>query len=129
LQRDFWFKGIVATTKVVRGDPLIALHLALDMQRDCVVLAMHLRDRATATTIHRASHLSTAFVAELAPIARPLADGDILTTLEAAAIAFDALAARWSAGYQARRDPLVHAIALAWTQRTSPATASPSAEW
>ncbi len=113
LQRDFWFKGVVATTKVVRGDPLIALHLALDMLRDCCVLAMVLRDRATGTTIHRDSPLGREAVQHIAPLGRPLASGDILSLVEQAAIAFDDLAGRWSSGYAARRGPLLRAIAHA----------------
>ncbi len=46
---QFRFKGMLAVGKVVRTDLLIALHLALDLVRDCCVLGMMLRDRAAGT--------------------------------------------------------------------------------
>jgi predicted nucleotidyltransferase len=110
LTRRFWFNGVVATTKVVRGDPLIALHLALDMLRDCCLLALLLRDRDTGTTVHRESVVGQAFVAQLASASRPFTGRGILTMLEQTAIAFDDLASQWSPAYEAHRYPLLQAI-------------------
>ena len=42
---DFWFKASIAIAKVMRHDLLIGWHLALDLQRDCLVMQMILRDR------------------------------------------------------------------------------------
>ena len=50
LANDFWFKAMLAVLKVVRNDLLIALHLSLDLVRDCCVLGMLLRDRAEGTS-------------------------------------------------------------------------------
>ncbi len=51
---SFRFKSILAVSKkVVGGDLLIALHLAQDLIRDCSVLGIILRDRATGTNIHK----------------------------------------------------------------------------
>jgi len=119
MQQRFWFNGVVATTKVVRGDPLIALHLALDMVRDCCVLAMLLRDRATGTIIHRESVLGETFVAQLAGINQPTTALGILTILEQAVIAFDDLAGQWAPGYEAHGQPLLQAITRAQHERTA----------
>ncbi len=118
MQQRFWFNGVVATTKVMRGDPLIALHLTLDMQRDCCVLAMLLRDRATGTIIHRESALGETFVAQLASTNQPFTALGILTMLEQTVIAFDDLAGQWSPGYEAHGQPLLQAIARAQHERT-----------
>ena len=119
LQQRFWFNGVVATTKVVRGDPLIALHLALDMVRDCCVLAMLLRDRATGTIIHRESVLGEAFVAQLASVNQPFTARGILTMLEQTILAFDNLAGQWSPGDEAHGQPLLQAIARAQLEQTA----------
>lgn len=118
MQQRFWFNGVVATTKVVRGDPLIALHLALDMLRDCCVLAMLLRDRATGTAIHREGVLGHTYVAQLASASQHFTARGILTMLEHTVIAFDDLAGQWSPGYEAHRQPLSRAIARAHQELT-----------
>ncbi|MGH2535606.1 MAG: hypothetical protein ACRDJW_25390 [Thermomicrobiales bacterium] len=101
----FWFKATVAVPQVVRGDLLVALHLNLDLIEDCCVLAMMLRDRATGATHHR-DGVGNDAVAMLEPTRRPHTPVGILDSIEQSAIAFDRLAARWSDGYQARRQPL-----------------------
>ncbi|MDX9972158.1 MAG: hypothetical protein RBU21_04105 [FCB group bacterium] len=53
LAEQFRFKGMMAAGKVARNDLLVALHLALDMFRDCCVLAMLLRDRELGSNHHR----------------------------------------------------------------------------
>lgn len=60
----FWFKATIAVTKVVRNDLLIALHLSLDLARDCCVLAMLLRDRAAGTNYHRHGGIGNDFVGQ-----------------------------------------------------------------
>lgn len=71
LIRDFRFKSILATHKVVRGDLLIALHLAQDLVRDCCVLGMMLRDRATGTNIHKDGGIGNEYVAQLQATQKP----------------------------------------------------------
>jgi hypothetical protein len=105
----FWFKGILAVTKVMRDDLLIGLHLALEMLQECLVLGMLLRDRAAGTAHHRRGGPGNDDVARLAAAQHPFTAAGILDTLEACAIAFDELCARWSPGYRERRHPL-----LAW---------------
>ncbi len=110
MHQRFWFGGVAATAKVVRGDLLIALHLALDLLRDCCVLAMLLRDRKTGAVIHRESALGQAFVARLASASQPFTASGILSMIEKAAIAFDELSSQWSPDYEAHCQPLLQAL-------------------
>ena len=112
MAHQFWFVGTVAVQKVVRGDLLVALHLGLELIQECAVLAMMLRDRAAGTTTHR-DDWANAELATLAACSRPHTPAGILDSIEASAIAFDRLAARWSAAYRPRRHPLLAWIAAA----------------
>jgi hypothetical protein len=112
LTSDFWFKGMLAVSKVARGDLLVALHLSLDLIRDCCALAMMLRDRETGTNHHRDGSGGRHSVGDLAAAHRTFTPHGILSSIEQSSIVFDRLAAEWDAGYQERRDPLVR-----WVQR------------
>lgn len=109
MANDFWFKATLALTKVVRDDLLIALHLALDLVRDCCVLGMFLRDRARGTAHHRTGGIGNEIVARLKATRQPYTAAGILDSLEGSAVAFDRLAGQWDAAYRERRGPL-----LAW---------------
>jgi predicted nucleotidyltransferase len=98
---DFWFKAVIAVTKVVRGDLLIGLHLTLDLVRDCCVIGMILRDRAAQTTYHRSGDEYDAIVANL-PNAKAYDTLGILNMIAASGQAFDSLAVLWDAHYQPR---------------------------
>jgi hypothetical protein len=113
LANAFWFKATQAVVKVVQGDRLIALHLALDLLRDCCVLEMLLRDRETGTSVHRDGGRGNAFVDALggAPAGYPA--GAILDLVGECAARFDRLAGEWSADYAPRRAPLEGALARA----------------
>lgn len=113
MARQFWFKGMLATSKVMRTDLLIALHLALDLVRDCCVLGMILRDRDEGTTHHKAGGQGNLVVERLAATQRPYTAAGILDSIERSSIAFDALAAEWSPTYQEQRHPLLAWIAYA----------------
>ncbi len=106
----FWFKATLAVTKVVRDDLLIALHLALDLARDCCVLAMLLRDRATGTNYHRHGGIGNDFVAELQVANRSYEAVGILNIIEQSGIKFDSFAAQWAGEYMEHRQPLLAAI-------------------
>jgi RimJ/RimL family protein N-acetyltransferase len=110
LANQFWYQATVAVQKVVRGDLLVALHLGLDLVRDCCVVAMLLRDRETGTNRHRGG-VGNEAVAELDATRRPYDAPGILDGIEQSAIAFDRLATRWSASYGERRRPLLSLIA------------------
>jgi hypothetical protein len=119
LATGFWFKGVVAVQKVVRGDLLVALHLSLELVQECCVLAMMLRDRETGTTRHRGGVGDRAAL-DLEATRRPHTAPGILDAIEHSATAFDRLGTRWSLAYQERRDPL-----LAWVEAARRALAAP----
>ncbi|MBO0813135.1 MAG: hypothetical protein J2P23_13970 [Microlunatus sp.] len=50
---DVRFLAALAAAKLGRGDKLIGGHLALEVLRACLVVAMQLRDRDLGTTVHR----------------------------------------------------------------------------
>ena len=107
MSNDFWFKGTLAVYKVVRNDLLIALHLALDLIRDCLVLRMMLRDRAEGTRHHRVGGTGNEMVAQLSKHSQDYSPGGILTMIEETSRTYDELAAEWSPTYQAKRAPLI----------------------
>jgi hypothetical protein len=98
--RRFWFAAHLALKKTVRGDLLIAAHLALGLVRECMVLSMLLRDRDAGTRYHRHGGSGNEAVGALSPAARPFTFDGIAGTIEHAARSFDALAGAWSASYE-----------------------------
>ncbi|GLV60703.1 hypothetical protein KDH_75220 [Dictyobacter sp. S3.2.2.5] len=117
---DFWFKGMLTTSKVMRGDLLIASHLALEMIQDTCVLAMMLRDQATGTSHHRAGGQGNTFITRLdAEPPHPFSATGILDSVQQSSLLFDELAAQWSPDYQPRRHPL-----LAWINTARPSSSS-----
>lgn len=107
---DFWFKAMLASYKVIRDDRLIALHLALDLVRDCCVAGMMLRDRAEGTNVHRHGGTGNDIVAKLESGSSNYSAIGILNIIEQSAIQFDQLAAQWSDVYGERRQPLIEWI-------------------
>lgn len=104
----FWFKAVAAVHKVARNDLLIALHLAVDMVRDCCVLGMMLRDRAEGTNYHRDGGIGNRFAAKLeSSIQQPPTASGILNMIEESSAVFDDLAAQWSDVYRESRHPLL----------------------
>lgn len=107
MSNDFWFKGMLAVYKVVRNDLLIALHLILDLMRDCLVLRMMLRDREKGTCHHRIGGVGNELVAQMNSQPQDYSAGGILTMIEYYSQIFDNLAKEWSPAYQAKRDPML----------------------
>jgi hypothetical protein len=103
----FWFKAMLAGYKVIRDDRLIALHLALDLVRDCCVLGMMLRDRSGKTNIHREGGPGNKIVDHLEGTCSSYRSGGILDMIECSAIEFDRLAAQWSEAYHEKRYALI----------------------
>ena len=101
--QDFRFKSMLAVYKVVRNDLLIALHLAQDLIRDCCVLGMLLRDRATGTNIHEHGGTGNQLVAQLGTTQKPFTPTGILDNIKASNEIFEKLAAEWSGTYQENR--------------------------
>ncbi|MBN1812190.1 MAG: aminoglycoside 6-adenylyltransferase [Anaerolineae bacterium] len=103
----FWFKSVMAVYKVARDDLLVALHLALDLVRDCCVLGMMLRDRTEGTAHHREGGIGNRVVAQLRDTEQPYTAAGILTIVEQSSVAFDELASQWSEDYRENRQPLL----------------------
>jgi predicted nucleotidyltransferase len=109
---EFWFKAMLAASKVARDDLLVGLHLSLDMVRDCCVLGMMIRDRETGTDHHRDGSGAESFVREMAGTSHAYTARGILVSIEQSSIIFDGLAAQWSEDYEPKRHPL-----LRWIER------------
>lgn len=118
MSNDFWFKGMLAVYKVVRNDLLIALHLTLDLARDCLVLKMMLRDRKTGTRHHRLGGDGNEMIAELPGQSAEYSSTGILKMIEEYSRIFDNLASEWSSSYQAKRFPLLDWIKKAREDQT-----------
>jgi hypothetical protein len=110
----FWFVAQLAAHKAVRGDLLMASHLSLQLRRDCMELAMQLRDRATGVHHHRhGGEDDAAILSRLSPEAAFVSAPAVLDTVERAGALFDDLAAEWDLAYQRRMhmlQPLVDSI-------------------
>ncbi len=106
LANDFWFKGMLAVSKVARHDWLIAQHLALDLARDCLVIGMMLRDRDLGTNHHRHGGYGNELLEKLA-FEAPQNGLDILKAIAQTAQIFDALGREWSETYSENRFTLL----------------------
>ena len=115
MANDFWFKGTLAVYKVVRNDLLIALHLALDLMRDCLVLKMMLRDRSAGKSHHRVGGPGNELVAQMNALTPGYSPAGILTMIQNASQIFEDLATEWQPGYEAKRAPLLKWIEQAQT--------------
>jgi len=104
--QQFWYKAVMATTKVVRNDLLIALHLALELLQECCVLQMLLRDRVSGTNQHRDGGIGNVFVTQLEGMPPTYSAVSILDMLEQSSRLFDALAKQWSDLYVERHAEL-----------------------
>lgn len=113
LVNRFWFRQVTAVAKVIRGDLLIGLHLALESVQDCCVLAMLHRDRETGTSHHQTGGVWNRFVAELDDNRRSYSPTGILESLADSSELFDQLAKQWDFAYESRRKPILDWIAMA----------------
>lgn len=112
MSNAFWFKGMLTVYKVVRNDLLIALHLALDLMRDCLVLKMMIRDRAKGTRHHRIGGVENMFVTQLMAQPSDYTAQGILVMVERYSQIYENLAVEWSPDYQVKREHL-----LDWTRQ------------
>ncbi len=100
LSDQFWFISFVVVTKVIRNDLLIALHLALDLYRNCLLLGMWQRDRETGTYIHRTGGAkNTLLVKEMDIKIEDLSKKGVLLLVEKCRQEFDKLALEWDPDY------------------------------
>ena len=103
----FWLRAAVATTKVVRDDLLIGLHLALDLARDCLLLQMMRRDRERGTAIHHTGGWDNALVGRISWDGQRDSGEAILDLIASSCGVFDELAADLLPGY-CQRGPLLY---------------------
>jgi hypothetical protein len=103
---DFWFKGMLAVSKVARNDLLIAQHLTLDLARYYLVVGMMLRDRELNTRHHRHGGFGNELIARLA-LGTPQSGRDILNSIVQISQIFDPLGFAWSENYQEKRFTLL----------------------
>ena len=104
LAERFWFRAALAGYKVARKDRYVALHQALDLARDCCVLAMMLRDRTHADRQEDDLDLDDELLRSLAHPGSVNTAIGILGLIAASAEAFDHLSERWAGSVQ-RRSP------------------------
>jgi hypothetical protein len=98
------FMAALAVVRAARGDLLVATHLALGLSRDCLELALLLRDRTAANGFHddhdgeeaAGSAIAVRVAGLLATAASPLT---LFDTLEGAAALYDDLAAEVDPAY------------------------------
>lgn len=103
---EFWLKAAVAITKVARNDLLIALHLALDLARDCLVLQMIRRDQAKRTTVHRTGGWGNDLVTRFSWDSQKGSGAEILDLIRLSCEVFDELASKLWPSYL-QRGPLL----------------------
>lgn len=113
LVNEFWFVSFVAVTKVVRDDLLIALHLALDLYRDCLLLGMWLRDKETGTHMHRTGGTGADVAKRLDIRLGEISKENILSLIKQCGGEFDKLALQWSPGYVPRLPAFEKVLTLA----------------
>jgi len=84
--------------------------LTQDLLRDCCVLGMLLRDRATGTHIHKHGGMGNQLVAQLETTQKPFTSIGILDSIQASHEIFEKLACEWSTTYQESRHLLLEWI-------------------
>jgi ADP-ribose pyrophosphatase YjhB (NUDIX family) len=98
------FEAVQAVVTLVRGDLLIAAHLALGLQRHCLVGAMLLRDLLEGHDHHRNGGLTDGPWNAIPPVLRtcqhPYTPAGILRSIAATIDTFDSMLALWPATHQ-----------------------------
>lgn len=102
LVEAFWYRASVASLKVARNDLLIGFHLCCSLLQDLAVLAMLMRDRAEATTLHRTGGTWNTLIEALQMPASPPSRAHLLVSIDQSCRTFDQMAMQWSSDYQAR---------------------------
>lgn len=109
--RSFWLGAESGVRKVVRGDLLIASHLALDLVRRCLEREMQLRDIAAGTRHHPHGQPSDAAALERAQaMLHALSTDGVLDTIADAAARYDELCAALDSSHTPHAAPLLAAI-------------------
>jgi hypothetical protein len=96
----FWFVAQLAVHKAVRGDVLFAAQLSTQLQRDCMELAVLVRDRTGGQRHPRGSEMDAAVLSRLTPAAQAHTARSIIGAVEQAGMLFDELASQWDPAYR-----------------------------
>jgi len=106
MANEFRFKCMLAVSKVARDDLLVATHLCLDALRDCVGLALMVRDKETGSDHHRGGEGFNDLIDDLPTIAQPGDAATLLNVIEQATQFFDKQARLLRVDYQADVEPV-----------------------
>lgn len=107
---EFWFKLFVATTKLMRNDLLISLHLCLDLYMQCLVLAMWIRDRQTGTNIHRTGSVGNELIEKMNLIIDDLSKPSILELIGRCGEEFEKLCLAWDPNFKTTYPKFKHLL-------------------
>lgn len=99
LTNEYWYISYTVITKVIRKDLLIALHLAIELYRLCLVLGMWLRDKETGTYIHRTGGVKNDLLKKMNVKLEEISGNGILSLVEQCGREFDKLSLEWSPDY------------------------------
>lgn len=106
MANDFRFKCMLAVSKVARDDLVVATHLCLELLRDCVAVALLVRDKETGRDHHRGGDGYNGLIDDLPVIAQPGDAATLLNVIEQATRFFDGLARVLCADYRPAGEPL-----------------------
>lgn len=96
LVNNFWFISSLSLSKVIRNDLLIALHLALDLYKECLLLAILIRDKETGTTIHKTGGIGNDLAKNIDIALEDISPEAVLNLLEQCGQEFQKLCFRWN---------------------------------
>ncbi len=99
LANEYWYISFTVVIKIIRNDLLIALHLALELYRLCLVLGMWLRDSDTGTSVHRTGGVRNEIIENMDIKLEKMTKERILSLVEQCGKEFDKLALEWSPNY------------------------------
>lgn len=109
----FWFRAVLAITRVARNDLLIGSHLALGLMRECLELQMLRRDRQEGTRAHRTGGWGNDLVDSFSWDPQSPRPERILDLIDRCSERFDQLASLLSPAYAPRRSLVTRVMAAA----------------
>jgi len=108
---SFRFDAVLAAGKAARGDILIGAHLALQLARHVLVIAMLLRDRDAGTDHHRhGGSRWDQWAARLSDAPAPYGTTGITTAIRFYLAALDEILACWDPETRLDNGPLLHLL-------------------
>lgn len=96
LVNNFWFISSLSLSKVIRKDLLVALHLALDLYKECLLLAILIRDKETGTTLHKTGGMGNDLAKSIHIPLKDTSQEAILDLLKQCGQEFQKLCVKWN---------------------------------